>query len=95
MGSGIKPTIEDTIYGWYKGMLFDGTIIDELSTENKQIVLSAEDIPEGVRLGFLLTKQGGTTSLVLPSYLGFGNQGNELVKPYQTIKYDIRLDSIK
>jgi len=92
---GSSPTINDTIYGWYNGTLSDGTVIDELETENKQIVLLNSDIPEGVKLGFMLTKINGITDLVLPSYLGFGNKGNELVKPYQTIFYRIRLDSIK
>ncbi len=96
---GSSPTIKDTIYGWYigwcKGSLSDSTIIDEINTDNKQIVLSSEDLPEGVRLGFMLTKTKGITELVLPSYLGFGNKGNELIKPYQTVFYRIRLDSIK
>lgn len=92
---GSSPKINDTIYGWYNGTLPDGTVIDELEAENKQIVLSSSDIPEGVKLGFMLTKINGITDLVLPSYLGFGNKGNKLVKPYQTIFYRIRLDRIK
>jgi len=92
---GSSPIATDTIYGWYKGTLIDGTIIDEISTENQQIVLSDENIPEGIRLGFMLTKVTGITDLVLPSYLGFGIKGNEVVEPYQTVFYRIRLDSIK
>lgn len=95
LGSGSTPTINDTIYGWYKGTLPNGTVIDEMDTENKQIILSAENVPLGVKLGFLLTSKAGVTDLVLPSYLGFGNNGNKLVEPYQTLNYRIRLDSIK
>ena len=95
LGAGLWPLKTDTIYGSYKGMLFDGPIIVSISAENKQIILANESIPEGVRLGFMLTKPGGKTTLVLPSYLGYGNQGNELIEPYQTLKYDIELDSIK
>lgn len=94
-GIGIMPTIKDTIYGWYKGTLSDGTIIDSLESDSKQIVLLNDNIPEGVKLGFRLTAKNGITDLVLPSYLGFGNEGNKLVKPYETIFYRIRLDSIK
>lgn len=94
-GAGIEPTENDTIYGWYKGTLFDGTVIDEILTSNKMIVLSSKELIEGVRQGFLLTKKDGVTELILPSYLGFGIKGNSKVKPYETVKYMIRLDSIK
>ncbi len=94
-GVGSLPTIRDTVYGWYKGMLFDGTVIDEVTTSNKMIVLSSKDLVEGVRQGFLLTKEVGVSDLVLPSFLAFGNTGNQQVKPYETVKYQIRLDSIK
>lgn len=94
-GVGLVPSKTDTIYGWYKGTLPDGTIIKDLGIGNRKIVLSNDTIPEGVRLGFMLTRETGITELVLPSYLGFGNKGNKLVKPYETIRYRIRLDSIK
>ena len=57
--------------------------------------MASKDLPDGLRLGFMLTKEKGITELVLPSYLGFGNNGNSLVKPYETVRYRIRLDSIK
>jgi FKBP-type peptidyl-prolyl cis-trans isomerase len=94
-GPGLVPTINDTIYGWYKGTLPDGTVVDDIGAPNMQIAFSNIEIPEGVRLGFLQTKVGGTTDLVLPSYLGYGNKGNEAILPYQTLFYQIRLDSIK
>lgn len=95
LGTVASPTINDTIYGWYKGTLPDGTIIDEISNGNQAIALSSNEIPIGIRLGFTLTKVGGSTSLVMPSYLAFGNDGNSFAEPYQTVFYQIRLDSIK
>lgn len=94
-GLGVLPTAKDTIYGWYKGTLLDGTVIEEVETSNMMIILSSDNLLEGVKRGFLITKKGGVTELVLPSYLGFGNKGNNIVKPYETIKYSIRFDSIK
>jgi len=95
LGSESEPTVTDTIWGWCKGTLPDGTVIEDFGDENQQIILSNEDIPEGVRLGFLLTKKGGLTELVIPSFLGFGNSGLGDVEPYQTLLYQIRFDSIK
>jgi FKBP-type peptidyl-prolyl cis-trans isomerase len=95
-GSGSIPVKTDTIYGWYKGTLPDGTVVKDLGEGNQQFVLSNINIPAGIRLGFMLTKVGGTTDLVLPSYLAYGNEGVKgVVEPYQTLFFQIRLDSIK
>jgi len=94
-GAGVTPTINDTIYCWYKGTLFDGTTIEEIKSANIIVILSTSGIRDGLKQGFIKTKKGGITDLVLPSYLGFGNKGNNIVKPYETIRYQIRLDSIK
>lgn len=95
VGIGNTPAITDTIYGWYKGTLSNGAVFDEVVSNNKQIVLASKDLPDGLKLGFMLTKQSGITELVLPSYLGFGNDGKDVIKPYETIRYRIRFDSIK
>jgi FKBP-type peptidyl-prolyl cis-trans isomerase len=97
LGSNSKPIATDTIWGWYKGTLPDGTVIKDLGTGNQKIALSDKSIPVGVRLGFMLTKSGGgITDLVLPSYFGYGINGEiGVVNPYQTLFYQIRLDSIK
>lgn len=95
LGSSLTPTINDTIYGWYKGTLPDGTVIRDLGHGNQQIILSNTDIPEGVKYGFMLAKIGSLADLVIPSFLGFGNKGLGIVGPYQTTFYQIRLDSIK
>lgn len=91
----ITPTLKDTIYCWYKGTLFDGTVIEEVKSDNIMVILSSTRLRDGLKQGFLKTKKGGITDLVLPSYLGFGNNGNDMVSPYETLKYQIRLDSIK
>jgi FKBP-type peptidyl-prolyl cis-trans isomerase len=95
LGAGSFPTLQDSIYGWYEGTLPDGTIIKDLRNNVQPIVLSENDLPIGVRLGFALTKVGGSTNLTIPSFLGYGNVGQNSVKPYQTVFYKIRLDSIK
>ena len=96
LGSNSIPIATDTIWGWYKGTLPDGTVIKDLGDGDQKIALSDVNIPVGVRLGFRKTKKGGLTSLVLPSYMGFGIKGERGgVGPYQTLFYQIRLDSIK
>ncbi|MHC1704920.1 MAG: FKBP-type peptidyl-prolyl cis-trans isomerase [Tenuifilaceae bacterium] len=95
LGAGSSPTLNDTIYGWYKRTLADGTLVEDLRNDNPEIVLSKSEIPIGVRLGFTLAKEGGSSDLVVVSYLGYGINGNSVVEPYQTLFYQIRLDSIK
>lgn len=95
LGAGSSPTLQSSVYGWYEGTLDDGTIIKELRNNTQPIVLTENDLPVGVRLGFTLTKVGGSTNLVVPSFIGYGNKGLSNVNPYQTVFYKIRLDSIK
>ena len=87
------PSLSDTIYGQIKGLLPDGTVFEDKGAQS--FVLSKSDMPEGVKLGFLLTNNGGENSLLLPSYLGFGVKGSGTIKPYQTLYYQIKIDSIK
>ena len=89
------PTLTDTIYGWYKGTLPDGTIFDNVDVAFEIINLSNKNLPLGLRLGYTLTNVGTTNHLVVPSYLGYGKEGKGIVEPYQTLFYEIRVDSIK
>lgn len=95
LGSNLTPKVNDTIYGWYRGTLPDGTVIRDLGNGSQQIILSSSDVPEGVKYGFMLAKTGSSADLVIPSFLGFGNKGLGVVGSYQTTFYQIRLDSIK
>lgn len=90
-----KPTLDSTIYGWYRGTLPSGELVNQTQGDNQLIKLSASTLPIGLRLGFTLLNKGEAASIVLPSYLGYGIKGNEDVAPYQTLFYQIRLDSIK
>jgi FKBP-type peptidyl-prolyl cis-trans isomerase len=90
-----KPTLDSTIYGWYRGTLPSGELVHQTLGDNQLIKLSASTLPIGLRLGYTLLNEGEAASIVLPSYLGYGIEGNEVVGPYQTLFYQIRLDSIK
>lgn len=94
-GNTTLPTTTQIIYGWYKCSLTDGTIVEEISSDNIEIDLTSTEITDALRLGFTLTGVGGTTNLIAASPLGYGKKGIGIVEPYQPLLYTIRLDSIK
>jgi FKBP-type peptidyl-prolyl cis-trans isomerase len=91
----IKPTLGDTIYGWFKGTDLNNNLIEELPIEGQQIILGEDNLIEGVEYGFLMMYEGEMIQLVVPSSLGYGIQGSENVEPYTPLLYELRLDSIK
>jgi peptidylprolyl isomerase len=91
----IKPTINDTIYGWYRGETLDQNIFEELPTQGLMIVLKDNSLIEGIKYGFMMMNPGERIQLLVPSSLGYGNKGTNLVNPYTPTLFELRLDSIK
>ncbi|MEJ2595568.1 MAG: FKBP-type peptidyl-prolyl cis-trans isomerase [bacterium] len=50
---------------------------------------------EGFREGLGMTRIGGTALLIVPSPIGVGERGRELVPPFTTVIYKIMLDTIR
>lgn len=91
---GVTPQLVDTVYAWYQCSLPDGTTIETSDEPNTQIIVS-ESNTAALKEGLLIMSSGRTASIVAPSPMGYGKKGNEKVDPYQTLLYEIRLDSIK
>jgi len=88
-----KPESTSTVYGWYRCTLPDGTLVEEISTENTEINLNTS--LGALKVGFTLIPVGGSAEFVAPSPMCYGKKGNTIVKPYQPLLFSMRLDSIK
>ncbi len=66
---------------------FDGTPID--------VEYGKDFDTEGFMEGLGMTRIGGTALLIVPSPIGVGEQGREVVKPFTTVIYKIKLDTIR
>ncbi|PKP36091.1 MAG: hypothetical protein CVT98_09190 [Bacteroidetes bacterium HGW-Bacteroidetes-15] len=93
--SGISPSLGDTIYGWYKGSTMNNVVFEDLAAEGQELVLGDDELIDGLLYGFLMMKTGESMNMLVPSPLGFGITGTDIVAPYTPIFYELRLDSIK
>lgn len=91
----VKPAKGDTIYGWFSSSVLGGAVFEEVSTENKQIVLRENELTEGLLYSFLRMKPGDEIQTVVPSSMGYGINKHNNIEPYTPLFYHVRLDSIK
>lgn len=90
----VFPSSSSIVYGWYRCTLPDGTLVEEVTAENKEIDLT-DNILGALKVGFTLISKGGSAEFVAPSPMCFGKKGNTTVVPYQPLVFSVRLDSIK
>jgi FKBP-type peptidyl-prolyl cis-trans isomerase FklB len=96
-GNGPTPTAEDTVRVHYRGQLIDGTVFDE--TYGGEPALLALSGPRGVIPGWKealeMMKVGDKWQLVVPSKLGFGEQGGGPIPPHSTLIFEVELLGIE
>jgi FKBP-type peptidyl-prolyl cis-trans isomerase FkpA len=101
-----KPNQCSRIQVQYKGMLENGNVFDETSSNNSAIFsLNSADprfaLIEGWRRGLPLIGEGGKIKLLIPSSMGYGtfgsfnsNTGVYTIPPNAMIIFDISLEKI-
>lgn len=110
-GSGPKPVAGDTVKLNYTGRfltgkIFETSVVEIAKKENvfnpmrpyepmKVAVGGSNTIP-GFDEGLMLFSKGTKVSLIIPSKLGYGEQGNQAIPPYMPLIFDLEiLDIIK
>lgn len=79
-----KQKLEEKVVNFsYQMFSMNGTMLD--LEENKTIEFEKKQIPTGLEEGLKLMQKGDIARFIIPSYLAFGAQGNEWVKPYTTL----------
>jgi FKBP-type peptidyl-prolyl cis-trans isomerase len=91
VGTGATLTSSDAVIVWsYLGVLKSGqmfaTATDETTTLTAQV--------GGLRDAMRGMKVGGERIIVVPSALGFGTGGTQLVPPNATLIYDVKLKQL-
>ena len=110
-GSGPKPVAGDTLKVDYTGMFLTGKVFDtsvksiaeKTNIYNAQRPYEPMKVPVGVQgtiPGFdealMLLPKGAKATVIIPSKLAYGEQGNQGIPPYMPIVFDIEvLDIIK
>lgn len=108
-GTGAKASVGDTVKLDYTGMFLSGKVFDtsvpavakKSNTFNAQRPYEPMKVPAGVNgtiPGFdealLLFPKGTKATVIIPSKLAYGEQGNQAIPPYMPIIFDIEIVDI-
>ena len=89
-GSGISPTKEDIVQVHYEGRLVNGEIFDS-SIGAEPIEFKVGEVLPGWVEALQLMKEGGKMQVVIPSDLAYGDRGNQLIGPAETLIFELEL----
>jgi FKBP-type peptidyl-prolyl cis-trans isomerase len=95
--TGVIPNKGDQVQMLYSGFLLDGTKFDEnLNTENPfAFTLGVGQVIAGWDEGVLMMHEGEEYKFIIPSYLGYGEQGTGPIPPNATLVFDVKLLKVK
>ncbi len=89
-GTGGHPDINSTIEVRYVGYLTDSYVFDATEGTSTLTVSLYQMIP-GWQIGIPLMKSGGTSTLLIPSALGYGPQISQDIPPNSVLIFDVEL----
>jgi FKBP-type peptidyl-prolyl cis-trans isomerase FklB len=92
MGTGPKPTAQNTVKVHYIGTLIDGTEFDSSVKRNEPAIYPVSGVIPGWTEALQLMPVGSKFKLYLPATLAYGSTGaGEVIKPYSTLIFDVEL----
>ena len=93
-GSGSTPSEGSKVSVHYKGSLADGTVFDSSYQRGEPIEFSVGigQVIKGWDEGIMLLSKGASARFVIPSHLGYGDQGaGGAIPPNSTLIFDVEL----
>ncbi len=97
-GDGEFPELGSTVVIHYSGYLDDATLFDSSSLRGRPVEfeLTEDWLIRGLVEGLLTMRAGGKRKLVIPPFLGYGEDGfGKKVPPNATLIYDIELLEVR
>ncbi|MFQ5472872.1 MAG: FKBP-type peptidyl-prolyl cis-trans isomerase [Dehalococcoidia bacterium] len=95
-GTGASPVLGDTVVVNYTGWLeSDGTKFDSSVDRGQPSEFVLGQVIGGWNEGLALMREGGTTRLIIPSDLAYGDAGRGTIPPGATLIFDIELIEVK
>lgn len=86
---------------WYKGFFLDGRVFDSNINESKfPVTVGVTQLVDGWDEGLKLMREGSKGIMIVPYYLGYGEQGlwdqygRTLIPPYMTLVFEIEIDDV-
>ena len=92
MGTGPKPTAQNTVKVHYVGTLIDGTEFDSSVKRNEPATFPVSGVIPGWTEALQLMPVGSKFKLCLPASIAYGAAGaGEVIKPYSTLIFEVEL----
>jgi len=92
MGTGPKPTANNTVTVHYTGTLIDGTEFDSSVKRNEPAQFPVSGVIPGWTEALQLMPVGSKFKLFIPSNLAYGaSQAGDVIKPFSTLVFDVEL----
>ena len=92
MGTGPKPTAQNTVKVHYVGTLIDGTEFDSSIKRNEPAQFPVSGVIPGWTEALQLMPVGSKFKLYLPQSIAYGATGaGEVIKPYSTLIFEVEL----
>jgi FKBP-type peptidyl-prolyl cis-trans isomerase FkpA len=90
-GGGVQPTLLDTVVVHYTGELVSGEVFDSSVERGEPATFPVDGLIEGFTEGLLLMNTGSIYELVIPAYLGYGNNYAGAIYPGATLIFEVQL----
>ena len=92
MGTGPKPTAQNTVKVHYVGTLIDGTEFDSSVKRNQPATFPVSGVIPGWTEALQLMPVGSKFKLCIPSTIAYGATGaGEVIKPFSTLIFEVEL----
>jgi FKBP-type peptidyl-prolyl cis-trans isomerase FklB len=92
MGTGPKPTAQNTVRVHYVGTTIDGTEFDSSIKRNQPAEFPVSGVIPGWTEALQLMPVGSKFNLVIPQALAYGARGaGQTIKPYSTLIFQVEL----
>jgi FKBP-type peptidyl-prolyl cis-trans isomerase FklB len=94
-GSGRKPTAESEVVVHYRGRLLDGTVFDSSFERGEPAVFQVGQVIDGWIEGLQLMSAGSKYEFYIPSFLAYGEPGNQVIPPNATLIFEVELLEVR
>jgi FKBP-type peptidyl-prolyl cis-trans isomerase FklB len=96
MGTGPKPTAQDTVKVHYVGTLVDGTEFDSSIKRNEPAEFMVSGVIPGWTEALQLMPVGSKFKICIPQSIAYGATGaGNVIRPYSTLIFEVELLEIK
>ena len=95
VGTGAVAADGDTLTTYYLGYLPSGQIFDRTTVSPISFVLGSRQVITGWDQGLRGMREGGVRRLVIPPGLAYGNQGSGIIRPGDTIIFEVELVKVR